>query len=282
MTELLRRHLWAVFLAHQLLIFVLAVAFLTSVRRITGRTIHGGRDPVGVIDGAALVVLSAGVIFITWALYRWVKGSDAPPLGIAPSPRRVVDLMAGILIGFAFIIWPYILALTEGTAAVYDRIDAHFNYPVTARVLCIALFLLLTQSIMEETANRAFPMRLWAHRPLWFRVIAPTVFFAALHLADEQFSFGRIGILLLAGIVQSLAYALTGNIWLTSGVHAGANAAAFSVSGLWHAGAVVSVTGHPSVPNWVAVAVMLAAFSVATGLSRRHKMRQLRFSQRAG
>ena len=88
--------------------------------------------------------------------------------------------------------------------------------------------------------------------------------------------------LLLAGVVQSLAYALTDNIWLTLGVHAGANSAAFSVSGLWHAGAVVSLTGQPSVPNWAAVAIMLAAFSVAFVLSQRYRISPLRFSQRAG
>lgn len=172
--------------------------------------------------------------------------------------------------------------LLKGTAAILDRIDAHFSYPTAAGVLCVALFLLLTQSVMEETANRAFPMRLWERRSLWFRVLVPSVLFAALHLADEQFSFERVGILLLAGIVQSLAYALTGNIWLTAGVHAGANAAAFSVSGLWHAGAVVSVTGQPSVPNWAAVALMLAAFGVAIGQSRKFKMGRQRFPRLAG
>ena len=111
MTEFLKHHLWAVFLAHQMLILTLAVAFLTLIRRITGRTIHGGRDPVGVSDGAALVALSVGVMLITWALYRRVKSPGALPLGIAPSPRRFIDLIAGLLIGFAFIIRPYIHAL---------------------------------------------------------------------------------------------------------------------------------------------------------------------------
>lgn len=121
---------------------------------------------------------------------------------------------------------------------------------------------------MEETANRAFPMRLWQERPLLFRLVVPSIFFAALHLADEQFSFERMAVLLLAGVVQSLAYALTGNIWLTSGVHAGANSASFSLSGLWHAGAVLTVVGRPSYPNWVSILFALVAFSMAVGISR--------------
>lgn len=272
MAEFLKRHLWIVFLAHQALIFTLAVGFLTSVRKITGRTIHGGRDPVGPIDGAALIILSIIVIAFTWALYHWVKGKDAPSLGLKPSVRRLIDLVVGLVIGFVFVITPYIIALFTGMAFVQDRITAHFSYPTAARILGFAFFLLLLQSVMEETANRAFPMRLWNHRSLLFRIVVPSIFFAALHLADEQFSFERIIILLLAGVVQSLAYILTGNIWLTSGLHAGANAASFSLTGLWHAGAVVSVVGWPSYSNWVPLLVMLIVLTVAVALSRRSKI----------
>ena len=274
MVELLRRHVWAVFLAHQLLIFTFAVGFLTSVRRITGRTIHLGRDPIGLIDGAALVVLSVLVMVITWALYRWVKGEEAPPLGIAPSRRRLMDLIAGLVVGFGFAVSPYIVALWRNTATINDWITTHVSHATVIRILGVAFFLLLLQSVVEETANRAFPMRLWDQRSLLFRIVIPSIFFAALHLADEQFSLERIVVLILAGVVQSLAYAITGNIWLTSGVHAGANTATFSVSGLWHAGAIVSMIGRPGYPTWITAVLMLAVFSVAFALSRRYKISQ--------
>lgn len=271
MVGFLKRQLWIVFLAHQLLIFALAFGFLTSIRKITGRTIHGGRDPIGPIDAAALIVLSIVVIVITWALYRWVKGKDAPSLGLKPSRRRLIDLIVGLVIGFIFVITPYIIAIFTGTAFVQDRITAHFSYPTVARILGFSLFLLLLQSVMEETANRAFPMRLWNHRSLLFRIAIPSAFFAALHLADEQFSFERIAILLLAGVIQCLAYVLTGNIWFTSGLHAGANSASFSLSGLWHAGGVVTVVGWITYPKWASLLLMLITVSIAVALSRRYR-----------
>src|SRR5215216_4247441 len=104
--EWLKRYLWAVFLIHQLGIFALAFGFLFLVRKITGRNIHLGRDPIGLIDGAALIVLSVTVIYLTNLLYRWLKGENASPLGIALSPRRVLDLVVGLLIGFIFVIAP--------------------------------------------------------------------------------------------------------------------------------------------------------------------------------
>ena len=269
----LKHHLWGAFLAHQIVVFILALIFLSIVRRVTGRTIHLGKDPVGLVDGAVLVVLSIAVILLTRVFYRWLKGANAPSLGIALTPRRALDLLIGILIGFAFAIAPWVNALLQGTASVYDRIDRHFDNLSVARILAVAFFLLLLQGIMEETAHRAFPMRLWEHRSLAFRIIVPSSFFAAIHLADEHFSFERMGVLFMAGLVQSIAYALTGNVWLTSGVHTGANLATFSVSGLWYAGAVVSVRGQPTIPNWITVMVMLAVFSATFAWLRWYKAR---------
>jgi membrane protease YdiL (CAAX protease family) len=140
-----------------------------------------------------------------------------------------------------------------------------------ARILTVAFFMLLLQAIMEETTSRAFPMRLWEHRSLAFRIIVPSIFFVAIHLVSEQFSLERIGVLFMAGILQSIAYALTGNIWLASGLHAGANFAGFSITGLWHAGAIVALIGQPTIPNWAAGMVMLAVFSAIFVLLRLYR-----------
>jgi membrane protease YdiL (CAAX protease family) len=268
-SKFFRSHLWLAFLAHQGLILALALLFLSSVRRLTGRTIHAGRDPIGLLDGLVLVALSIAVILFTQLLYRWLKGKDASPLGLTLSPRRCIELFIGILLGFALAILPWVIALSNGTAQVIDRISTYFDASAIVRMTSLAFFLLLLQSVMEETANRAFPIRLWEHRSLAFRVLIPSFFFAAIHLADEQFSFERIGILIVGGVIQSFAYLLTGNVWFTSGVHAGANVATFSVSGLWHAGAIVSVVGQPAFPNWVAVMLMLGAMILAYFCSRR-------------
>lgn len=61
----------------------------------------------------------------------------------------------------------------------------------------------------------------------------------------------------MAGIIQSFAYLLTENVWFTSGLHAGANIASFSITGLWHAGALVSISGETVIQNWMTVSFML-------------------------
>lgn len=261
--EWLRCHLWAAFLIHQTFVFVLAVLFLTSIRRLTGRTIHLGRDPVGFVDGIALVGLSIGVIFLTNWFYHLLKNESAKSLGLALSPLRFLQLIFGLTLGFGFVIAPWINSLMRGTAEITDRIEFHFDNFTVVRILTIAFLLLILQAVVEETANRAFPLRLWEHRSLLFRLIIPSVFFALIHLADEPFGFERFGVLIIAGILQSLAYLLTGNIWLASGLHAGANIASFSISGLWHAGAIVSITGETAIANWIMVLIMLVLFGLA-------------------
>lgn len=266
-----RQHLWAAFLAYQAGLFIIAIGFLSSVRRITGRTIHLGKDPIGLGDGTAAVVLAIAIILLTRIFYRWIKGDSAPSLGIRLTPRRFLELVIGLLVGVAFVIAPWASALWLGTASIYDRITTHFDSFSVVRILAVAFFMLLLQAIMEETTSRAFPMRLWEHRSLAFRIIIPSIFFVAIHLVSEQFSLERSGVLFMAGILQSIAYALTGNIWLASGLHAGANFAGFSISGLWHAGAIVALVGQPTIPLWAAGMVMLAVFSAIFVLLRLYR-----------
>ena len=270
--DFFRRRFWLAFLLHQLLIFALAFGFLNLVRKISGRTIHGGREPVGLIDGIGLVLLSVGVVALTIFFYRRLKGADAKPLGIEISLRRSGEFLIGLLIGFVFVIAPYLIAVYGGSLFVADKITAHFGNLNIAQILIVAFFLLLLQSVTEETANRAFPIRLWENRSLAFRVLVPSVFFALIHLADEDLSFERIAVLFAGGVIQSIAYLLTGNIWFSAGIHTGANAASFAVTGLWHAGAVVALAGQTAYPNWLSVASMLVLMGVLFAKFRKRAL----------
>jgi membrane protease YdiL (CAAX protease family) len=266
-----RQHLWAAFLAHQAVLFIIVIGFLWSVRQITGRNIHLGEDPIGLGDGMAAVVLAIAVILLTGIFYRWIKGDNAPSLGLALTPRRFMELVIGLLMGVAFIIAPWASALWLGTASIHDRITTHFDSLSVARILTASFLMLLLQAIMEETTSRAFPMRLWEHRSFAFRMIVPSMFFVAIHLVSEQFSLERAGVLFIWGILQSIAYALTGNIWFASGLHAGANFAVSSINGLWHAGAIVALIGRPTIPYWAPGMIMLAVFSAVFVLQRRYR-----------
>lgn len=266
----LRNHVWVAFLLHQFVIIAIAIAFLTLVRRLTSKTIHLGQDPIGIADGLALGFLSVAVILLTNWFYRLLKGPDSPPLGIDLSIRRLLHLSAGSLIGAIFFAAPFVISTWLGTASVVDTIGAHFDTVSIVVIIAASLLMLLLQAAMEETANRAFPMRIWEHRSIFFKLLVPAFFFVAVHLVSETFDSQRAATLLAAGIVHGLAYALTGNIWFTTGLHWGANVAAFSMSGLWYAGAIVNVSGTPIVPVWSMAVLMIlilgAILAIRTGV----------------
>jgi membrane protease YdiL (CAAX protease family) len=198
-----------------------------------------------------------------------VRAEGSKPLGVKPSARRAAEMTAGAVVGFALAAWPWVGALVTGRAGVRDGVGAHFGGLDAARVVSTGVSLLLLSAFTEEVANRAFPMRLWQNRSLAFRVVVPSLFFAAVHFAGEPFGVERAVTLLAAGVTQSLAYAMTGDVWLASGLHFGANYAGFSASGLWHAGAVAEVFGRAVAPNWVSSALMLVTVAAAFAVSER-------------
>lgn len=270
--QTLKRHRWLVFLIQQAIIFALGLAFLSLVRLFTGKTLHGGRDPLGLIDGAVFVLLLITVIFATRSLYYWIEGADAPSLGIALSPRRVLFFLVGFLIGFALNSWAWLVGLITGTAMVRDHIGLHFDGLGITRALLTGVSIAIANSLLEEVTNRAFPMMLWRHRSLAFRMFVPSVFFAAQHLIDESFDLARFVYLISLGVVLSAAFALTGNIWLGVGLHTGYLLASVSLSGLWHLGAIVAVRGEPLLPVWV-LDLLLGVLAIAAFVWLRFRER---------
>jgi membrane protease YdiL (CAAX protease family) len=246
-----QRHKWATFLLQQLCLFATGVAVIQTVRAVTGKSIHGGKDPFGLIDGAAVLAVFALLVLITSRLYRWAEGPAAPPLGLGLTRRAPLDFLLGAAFAFAVMAWPELLGVLLGTAPVTDRIDAHHQGPALLQTLGVGALFLIANSVMEEATSRAFPMQLLRARSILFRIVVPSVVFAAIHLADESFDLGAFYSRALAGVVFSTAYALSGNIWLAVGLHTGWNLAATFSGGTWHAGAVVLIEGTPFGPEWL-------------------------------
>ncbi|HEX6622094.1 MAG TPA: hypothetical protein VF064_00170 [Pyrinomonadaceae bacterium] len=87
---------WVVFLGHQAFLFATAVGFLHSVRRLTGRAVLSGRDPLGVLDGAALVAgFPASGLWHAGAVVEVVFERVAPNrVAVALMPATVAALFA--------------------------------------------------------------------------------------------------------------------------------------------------------------------------------------------
>jgi membrane protease YdiL (CAAX protease family) len=261
MIEKLRRFLvnqkWALFLLQQVLLFAMSVAIIMLVRKFTGKTVHGGRDPFGFWDGSAVLLVMTLMAWISARLYRWAEGPDAPPLGLAPARRMLPDFAIGTAVAYAIGAWPTLLAILLGQQRVTDTMWAHFGPLGIAQNLLIGGIFLVANSLSEEAANRAFPMQLMRRYSVVLQVLVPSVIFAAVHLADESFRPSAFLFRTVAGVVFSLCYALTRNIWLASGVHTGMNLSSVWCRGQWHVGSLVALEGSDVGPEWLVDAIWL-------------------------
>lgn len=257
------------FVLQQALVFGSSVAFLLGVRACTGRTVHGAADPVGPLEAAGILAMLAAHVALTVGLHRRFVSPRAP-LGLAPSWCRVRDAMGGALGAFVFFAAPWLVTLAVGRAHIDDHLGAHWRDVGLAQI-AFWLLALWVNSFAEETSSRAFPMRLWAYRPLWQRALLPSLAFALLHLADEPFRLDALAYRTVAGVSFSLAYALRGHVWLAAGLHTGLNFAIIARSGAWHSGALVAVSGEPVVPDDVVNVVFACALGVAYYLRVREK-----------
>jgi hypothetical protein len=142
----------AALVAQQFAIFVSGWAVLTLVHRLTGRTLHGGVDAAGLIDGIAVVVVYAVHIAVTVALNRVVRPAG-PPLGIRPRRGAALHFVGGLLGAGVVVSAPWTLALLAGRAHVVDTLAAH-AVSVGAASLAFGIGIGLLNSVVEETTRR--------------------------------------------------------------------------------------------------------------------------------
>jgi membrane protease YdiL (CAAX protease family) len=260
----LRTNRWALFLLQQAGTFSVGLLYLGTVRLLTGKTLHGGEDPLGWLEFTTYVGLVAGLVWGTSRLHQWVHGPNAPDLGLAPSRSRFIELLIGLAAGALANGWMWMLSLATGTAQIADVITNHHAAPAVVGLITLGVAVALLNGLLEETSSRAFPARLFGDYPLWFRVALLAAFFALQHLVDEPFEVGRFLYLVGFGAILTLAYIWRGNIWLPLGLHSGYLLASIAPGGRWHLGSIYDLTGTYAVPLWLYDLGMLVLALVLT------------------
>ena len=197
-----------------------ALAFPATLERLT-------------LGGASAACAAA--LVATWVMMSGVESRSPVALGLALSPRMVLDLARGLAIGLTLIGMVLGAMLLAGWASVSSIGGAR---PATFDSLAHVTLLLLVAAFFEELAVRGYPFQLLARaRGPGFAVGATSVVFALLHGANPGVDRTAIVNTLLAGILLGILYWRTLSLWLVTGAHFAWNwtmgvAAGLPVSGL--------------------------------------------------
>lgn len=275
----LRTHRWALFPLQQAITFGVGLLFLGIVRQLTGKTLHGGEDPLGWIEFSSYIVIVSGFVWGTARLHRWVHGPTAPDLGLTPSTKRLLELTVGLVVGMVANGWLWILSLVTGDARIADTIANHHGPEAVAGLIALGVMVTLLNGLLEETTSRAFPARLFEDRSILFRVGLLAAFFALQHLVDEPFRVGRLLYLAGFGAILTVAYIWRGNIWLPLGLHSGYLLASIAPGGRWHLGSIYDLTGRYAVPLWLYDSCMCVCAVLLTVWMHRVHSRNRRLVQ---
>lgn len=207
------------------LLFILLSAVLSALLlRVTGieppKRSAGSPLAVGIDDPAVAVAEALALVAAlaaTWIVARRDRLSWAT-VGL-PARRVVSGLVLGLFTGLASFTLVPTVARSFGWATI-ARPDGAAE---PASSLAIAFPLVLAAGAVEEVLLRGLPFVLLAARGTPLAVLATSLVFAALHMANPGAgALAALGVF-TPGIVLALARIRTGALWVPIGWHAGWN-----------------------------------------------------------
>ena len=248
---------WVALIVQQVALFAIGAAFILSVRALTGRTLRNVEDPPGPFVLGAYIILLALVVGGTWWLYRRFAGCDAPPLGLALSARRLLELAAGFVLGALVNAAPWALSLLAGRAQIVEQIWDVVTPARAAAFVATGLLIALLNALPRRGDIARLPDPPLV-RPAGGQCAGDlAAFFALQHLVAEGPEPMRLLYLWSLGILFGAAYVVRGHIWLACGLHMGYFWISMVPQGRWHAGSLIQIAGSPVIP-WTAIDIILA------------------------
>jgi membrane protease YdiL (CAAX protease family) len=183
---------------------VLVVAVLTAVQLVA-------RPYVPTAVGATLALLA--VLATYYAHAHFIERRE--PLELAPS--RLPEAVWGALLGVALLAATLLGLAALGAYHVQGR--SAFSIDVPA-----AIAVGLLGATVEELLFRGYVFRWIAAANPWWAILASAALFGGLHgFNPGATAFSSVAIALEAGVLLSVAYLASGNLWFPIGIHFGWN-----------------------------------------------------------
>ena len=221
------------------------------------------------------LVYLVGVVALTWAFCRFVDKSSLTQLGLQ---RRgwLAKLAAGWGLGTFLILLVFGILIGGGWLSVESS-------PWQALDLAAAALSAIVVGLNEELAFRGYIMqRLGKAWGVPLAVVGSSILFGLVHVFNPNASILGIVSVSLSGLFYSLAYLVTGSLWLPMGLHMSWNLVQMHILGFPGSGHVGSsllrsvthgpelVTGGAFGPEGGIVVIGITLISIALLYVRYH------------
>jgi membrane protease YdiL (CAAX protease family) len=237
--------------AQQAAVFAVSFLLVAGMRFLTGVDARSGRVPIDALSFVAIAGLFTAIVLCSRWFFRLTDDRASRDTVLWPTWRRAGEFAVGTVIAFLLAGCSTLAAFASGSMRIAETVADKFSPAMLVYVVTVGMLLLVYNSVMEEYASRAFPLALFRRSPILVRIVVPALFFAAAHLAAEPFRLAAFYIRFVNGAVFAVAFLLTGNVWLASGVHTGVNLAVLAGSGRWYLGGLARFEGTPVGPDWL-------------------------------
>ena len=209
-------------------LFILVFALFSAVAIVPLATFLSGWAETRPVQSRlyADVAGAIAILLTTWIVVKLVDKRPFLTAGLHPK-HALLDLSAGLAVGVAWLVISVGILAAAGWTSSQDQLV--FSAPALLIAGVSVLFNVLTQQLL---VFGYVLQSIRAKAGLPSAVAVSALLFSAIHAA----AFGGAWIppinVLGAGLVFSLAYAITGNLWLPIGIHFGWNMLLGPVLGL--------------------------------------------------
>jgi uncharacterized protein len=213
----------------RLLVFVVAlVVGLIVAQSLFAPLVLGVASAVGLRLSLESTVLCVALALAHLAALRWFDGRPWRDAGMGGGSWRPGALVTGTLTGALGIGIPILLLVGIGWLALRSAPDGS-SMALALRLLAF----LAPAALWEELAFRGYPLTVLADAVgARIAVVATSMVFGLIHLANPGADWRAVGLVTLAGIWLGVVRLATGSLWAAWLAHLAWN---WTMAGLWHA-----------------------------------------------
>jgi len=211
-------------------------------------------------------VFKIGFLIVAFLIARWQGWKGLDGYGLSLHKGWAKNLLIGLFSGIAFFLLSEWLATKTG----YEKLIAVKPFPAIIRILPLTLLMTFFPSIAEDILTRGY---LYGHlqrisKSLTF-ILLSAAFYVLNHIWRLTEGLPVLSYLFILGLALAWALSFTRSLWLTLGIHWGANIA-FEMMNT----AATTQTVNKSAATWILAACYVLMFVVMLFAGRLFAIRK--------